>query len=539
MKRFVIVIVVMIALAALIVGGMKFTKSQRQQAAGDLDAIQRLDLDVRTTRIMDALRASASNERVAFLNVNVVDPGAGSILAGQTVITDGEKIEWVGSTTQAPDLAGAMVVDGSSRYLSPGLTDMHVHTEHMGQHLLRLAVGVTSVRDMDGLPWLLRTRDAINSGSMIGATTYVAGTIIADQPLHGYAVVVHKPNEARQTVRNQAACGYSFIKVHNSLSEPLLDAVADEAHRQHLDLIGHVPHDISLLHAIQSAHMRTLEHLKGFLNDRNLLPSDEPYAPAMKGAEVWLTPTLYTQLPGSHGDQAQRLVADPRQRLAPRTLREEWRSEIPEPGTDDAKSHDRLVETQGIVMARLLPLHPHWLVGTDAAGYAFNIAGFAALDEMVLLHRFGLSNTEVVRAATSEPAIAMRRPDEFGRVAVGMRADLILLASNPLADVSAYQSSLGVMARGHWYDRGHLNAALDQIAAIYATPAIRAIDLNAAKKLVASVEKLAKRSYVFEDRAVQDASDALQRKGAVDLARRLRNLLSAPATGVCAANLPN
>lgn len=503
-----------------------------------LAAVQRIDLDVRVTDVMDKLRTASREGFIAITNVGVIDPVAGSLAPEQTVLVRGDRIEWVGAAGAAPPIEGALVIDGTARFLSPGLTDMHVHTEHMGQHVLRLAAGVTGVRDMAGFPWLLRTRDAINSGAMIGATTYVAGTIIADHPLFGYAVIVKTLEEARQTVRNQAACGYSFIKVHNRLKESLFNAAADEAQHVNLDLVGHVPHDISLLHAIESGHMRTIEHLKGFLIDQTLLPSDEPYAPALDGAEVWLTPTLYTRLDRAHGEAAHQLGADPRQRYNPRNRREAWLAGIPPEGSKDAQLYDRYVKTQATVMARLLPLHPRWLVGTDAAGYSWNVAGFATLDEMVLMHQLGLSNADIIRAATSEPAIAMRRPGEFGRIVPGERADLVLLDANPLEDIAAYQANFGVMARGRWYDRASLDAALTEVAAIYDTPIWHAIDSPAAEALAYAAEARAKAGYVFEDMALVAAADELDSAGAAKAAAALRNLVSAPSSGVCAVNAP-
>ena len=539
MKRIAFIVV---ALALAVVSGLGlflYMRGQEQRAGNDIEALQRLDQDARITAVMDQLRASAGVGRIAIVNVSVVNPLVGVIAPAQTVIVDGETIEWVGPAAQAPALVGATVIDGGGRFLSPGLVDMHVHTEHMSQHVLRLAAGVTSVRDMDGFPWLLRTRDAIDSGAMIGAATYVAGTIIADQPLFGYAVVVDTPEAARQVVRNQAACGYSFIKIHNSLTEPLFDAVADEAHRLDLDLVGHVPHDITLRHAVQSGHMRTLEHLKGFLIDQTLLPSDEPYAPALEGAEVWIAPTLYARQDRAHGNEARQLAADPRQRYNPRARREEWLASVPAEGSEAAMLHDRLIETQAIIMARLLPLNPRWLVGTDAAGYMFNIAGFAVHDEMELLQESGLTPAQVVRAATSEPAVAMRRSGEFGTIAPGMRADLVLLGANPLEDVGAYRTNGGVMSRGRWYDRTALDAALEAIAAIYDEPLRDSVDLAALDNLASEAEARAVAGYIFEDSVLAGAAAAAERNGRTAAARTLRALMSAPASGVCAVNTPS
>ena len=186
----------------------------------------------------------------------------------------------------------------------------------------------------------------------------------------------------------------------------------------------------------------------------------------------------------------------------------------------------------------LLPLDPHWLVGTDAAGYMFNIAGFAALDELVLLRGAGLAAAAVVRAATSEPAVALRRTGEFGRIMQGQRADLVLLEDNPLETVAAYQSNLGVMARGRWYDRASLDAALESVAQIYDAPIPDRLDPAAANTLAAAVQSRARAGFVFEDRILIAAAGAFTRTGAPAAAQSMRQLVSAPTTGACAADTP-
>ncbi len=89
------------------------------------------------------------------------------------------------------------------------------------------------MRDMDGFPWPLAARDAVNARAAAWGPTdsAVAGTIIASYPLDDYAVVVTSSEDARRLVRQQAACGYDFIKVHNLLRPPMFDAVADQAKR--------------------------------------------------------------------------------------------------------------------------------------------------------------------------------------------------------------------------------------------------------------------------------------------------------------------
>jgi hypothetical protein len=74
---------------------------------------------------------------------------------------------------------------------------------------------------------------------------------------------------ARRAVRQQAACGYDFIKVWNVLSRQIFDSVAKQARTEGIDLVGHVPQGIPVRHAVESG-IRTMEHLKGFINDATL-----------------------------------------------------------------------------------------------------------------------------------------------------------------------------------------------------------------------------------------------------------------------------
>jgi hypothetical protein len=512
--------------------------SAAAQAPPNFEAAQGLEQDTRMTTVLDQLRAAGRRGFVAIINARVVDAASATIAENQTILVRGERIVWTGPAAIAPDTRGAYVIDAAGRYVAPGIADMHVHTTRMGEHVLRLAAGVTTVRDMDGAPWMLRLRDAIASDRMIGATDYVMGTILADQPLYGYAIVVHTEAEARAAVRQQAACGYGAIKIHNSLALPLMDAIGDEARHVGLDLIGHVPHDITVDHSVHVASMRTLEHLKGFLNDRNYNPGEEDFAAALRDADVWITPTFYTRFDRVYGEEAAARAADPRARFAPRRFRESWVADLPQPGSRDRMLYDLKQRTIRSIMPRLLPLHPRWLVGTDAAGYPFNIAGFAAHDEMQIMHDEGIAVGDIVRAATTEAAAAMHEDREFGAIRAGMRADLILLAANPLEDVAAYAINEGVMARGRWYDRAALDAALDRLATIYAEPTVTTATQRQANALAAALERETQRGYAFDARGVRDAASELSTAGHTRAAERLRAIAALGEDGVCAAETP-
>ncbi len=524
-------------------------------------AVHWLAQEMEVDRALDALSTRALRGSVIFRDVSIVDPVHGGTVPHQSVLVDGGKIAWVGDASGAPDAKGAFAVDGTGLFLSPGLVDMHVHTQSLSEQLLRLATGTTAVRDMDGFPWLLRLRRAIGADRILAPTEYIAGTIIADYPLSGYAVVVKSAADARQTVRDQAACGYDFVKVHNHLALDLFDAVADQARRSGKDLVGHIPHDIAIGHAVHSGGMRTLEHLKGFINDRNFLVSDEDFAAALKGAQVWLTPTFYAfRGVERHDGAVARELARPEMRYVRIADRNAWNQE----GQIQPDWHDRLAAALPatlanairlssplllqarwdaavpLAMARLLPLHPRWLAGTDAAQYDFQIPGYALLDELILMEKYGIPRADVLRAATSEPALAMRRPAEFGQIKAGMRADLVLLDADPTRDLTVFHSNLGVMVRGIWLDRAALDAALRDLARIEAEPDGNfLLDAHTADAVTAEALRLSSQDIALDPKRLAPAAAALQRLGYGQAAARLMAADTDSAPGPCREILPD
>jgi Amidohydrolase family len=494
--------------------------------------------EVEIAGAIDDLSRRGNSGFIVFQDISIVDPARGITLPHRTVAIRDGKIAWVGDVSAAPDSDGATVIDGRELYLSPGLVDMHVHTISLSEQLLRLATGNTSVREMDGFPWMLEFRRAVARNQFLAPTDYIAGTIITNYPLEGYSVVVHTPDEARREVRKQAACGYDFIKVHNVLKMPLFDAVAEEAKNAGLDLVGHIPHDITIRHAVHDGGMRTLEHLKGFISDRTLVVSDEDYAAALDGDPVWITPTFYAITGGHRATNMSQSLALPEMQYVALRDRQTWQATNIDP--HDAEGQRLLDIATPLAMARLLPLHPHWLAGTDSAQYPFQVAGFALLDELVDMEQFGIPRAEVLRAATSEPASALRRGDDFGGIATGMRADLVLLGSDPMQDLHAYRDNRGTIVRGIYLDRAALRIALERLAKIEAeSDAEYRIDKGTMHDLIKDVERLAMRHIVLDPTHLTPAVSSLSQLGYAKGAEGLKATIFEYRTGPCAEILPS
>ena len=106
--------------------------------------------------------------------------------------------------------------------------------------------------------------------------------------------------------------------------------------------------------------------------------------------------------------------------------------------------------------------------GTDA-NTAGSVPGFAVYDELEALVESGLTPYQALRTATAHAAELLGAVDEFGTLAVGRRADLLLLEANPLDDVGHVARRVGVVAKGRWFTEAKLQAGLADLAAAIPT----------------------------------------------------------------------
>jgi hypothetical protein len=104
------------------------------------------------------------------------------------------------------------------------------------------------------------------------------------------------------------------------------------------------------------------------------------------------------------------------------------------------------------------------VAGTDAMGVALVAPGSSLHRELTLLTESGLTPYEALRAATVEPARFLGEEETVGTIAVGLRADLLLLDQDPLDDVAHVTSAAGVMARGRWFTHADLQRMVRGLA---------------------------------------------------------------------------
>ncbi len=426
---------------------------------------------------------------LAIEHVSVVPMDREVVLADQTVVVSAGRITALGPAAKVSVPEGAQRIDGHGRYLMPGLADMHVHVWDENDLYLFVANGVTTVRNMFGAPLQLDWRARIERGELVGPRIYTAGPIIDGQPAvwPGSTELVD-PDEAAAVVAAQKAAGYDFLKPYARLTRECYEALVIAGEEQGMLLMGHVPEALTL-HDVLEAHQHTIEHLGGwaeaaqradssfrsidFTNESRawLAVDDERLAglaQEVRAAGTWNCPTLVVFQKWSQGDEARALLARPEMRFVSPFLRAYWEPGAPSnyltnlpPETIEA-SHSSVAPMQRAVRT-LRDERAGILLGTDM-GNPYVVAGFATHEELVNLAAAGLTPFEALRAGTADAARCMGAEDEWGTVAVGRRADLVLLASDPLTDVHNAAARVGVVLHGRWFPAEELTAELERRA---------------------------------------------------------------------------
>ncbi|NNE47098.1 MAG: hypothetical protein HKN37_10605, partial [Rhodothermales bacterium] len=200
----------------------------------------------------------------AIVGATVVPMDSDAVLQDHTIVIRGDRIVAVGPSADTAVPEGSVVVDGTGRFVVPGLAEMHGHIPSPNQSqefiddvlFLYVANGVTTVRGMLGYSGQLSLKDRVLTGANIGPTLYLAGP-----SFNGGSV--SSAEDAERKVRQQAEEGWDLIKIHPGVPLDAYDRMAKTAHELGMRFGGHVPEDVGLLHALESGQ-ETFDHIDGY-----------------------------------------------------------------------------------------------------------------------------------------------------------------------------------------------------------------------------------------------------------------------------------
>jgi imidazolonepropionase-like amidohydrolase len=427
----------------------------------------------------------------AFVGVTVIPMDSERTLPGQTVLVRDGIIQSVGPSESIRVPGDAVTIDGSGRYLLPGLAEMHAHVppgeapprELVEETLfLYLAGGITTIRGMLGAPYQLTLREEIRRGEVLGPHFYVGAP-----SLNGNTAPT--PADAERLVRAHAEAGYDLLKIHPGVPLDSWNRMVEVAREVGISFGGHVPADVGIYHAMETG-MSTVDHLDGFLQvTRQDGVETDDLAELYRATDptkldelirqisetgTWLVPTqyLWDNLNGIVDPDT--MLALPEFRYISPEQREAYRnsaiSRAENPAITQASTEAHRAMRHEFLSAAHRDGAPI-LMGTDSP-QLFNVPGFALHRELPMMVAAGMTPFEVYLTGTRNVARYVEEDlgqrGNFGTVAPGYRADLLLLARNPLQSVEALRELEGVMVNGRWLPGQEIRERLAEIAAKYA-----------------------------------------------------------------------
>jgi imidazolonepropionase-like amidohydrolase len=417
-----------------------------------------------------------------FQDVTLVEAGRAP-RPGSTLQIDAGVIAAIGEASSgagdASDLAGL--------YVSPGLTDLHVHYPPriaIGNaelwSLLLLAHGVTSIREtgsVDGS--IFSVREAIRESRFPGPRIFACGAMLdGERPSFPSNRVVATPSEARSAVEDLVAQGADCIKAYNMLTPDALAAITLAAAEADLPVIGHVPHSVPF----EEAGLVDLQHGTGaVVVDRERVGRSDFLATDWRTMDdqriayvarvsrdkgIAHTPTLVNarmrRLLAQRRPVQQWMAGDSGLRHLPRFWVEAWATIWGPPFlTGDPASEARYEFFQARQAKMTVGLHDAGVrihAGTDTL-MPFVAPGSSLLGELEDLVAAGIVPDDVWEIATRGAGDSLGVPG-LGTLAVGAPADLIFLRSNPAGNISAFGELEAVLADGRLYRRADLDAML-------------------------------------------------------------------------------
>ena len=449
-----------------------------------------------------------SAQALVIRNVTIIDATGADPRPGMSIEIDNGQISAIKKSIKAKK--GTEIVDGSGKFLIPGLWDMHVHLNEPEIFFpLLVANGITGVREMFTAIPMRTIREWRKRADLprIYAPGFLDGPMMLNNgPPPPGTFAVANPAQAQFAVRALAESGVDFLKVYNSIPRDAYFAIADEARAVGIPFAGHVPEAVSTGEASDAGQLSE-EHLINVLLDCSTnadelraarlatMTSDKITGEARlralawpetdglfdtyseeKAAELfakfvrngtWQTPTLVV-LSGFVRARDDEFTHDLRRRFVPRQWTDSWDPRVTFYLRDlTPEDYDALHVQIMALLARYKKLvgdmrkaGVEFLAGTDASGWNPVLPGFGLHEELALLVESGLTPMEALQSATRNPARYFKKLGEMGTIEAKKAADLVLLNADPLEDIHNTQKIEAVVMRGRYYSRKDLDAML-------------------------------------------------------------------------------
>jgi imidazolonepropionase-like amidohydrolase len=422
---------------------------------------------------MAAVLAAQPLRPVAFTHAVIIDGNGGPAIENGTVLVRGERIEAAGPAESVRVPADADVHDLGGKAILPGLADMHVHlvggwdgetVDVLGYRRYLNALlysGVTTVLDAGNyLPFIVQMRDEVAAGRLAGPRIYCAGPLIdgSDPLWRPISYSLTSADQAPGIVKELKQNRVDLLKVYVGVSDRLMGALVREARKNSLPVLVDQAWRNGSIELVMGDGVTMFAHLPD-------VPVGKYYGTdtlqILKQREVRFTSTLtvvesfshrrlsdlsFTESPLVRDTVSPAFVAELRkmagQEKSERTRTAEERNL--------ARFKDRLANAKKLFDAGILIA-----AGTDAP-YPGVFQGEGLHHELELLVEAGLKPLEAIAAATRNAAQFVSAEKEWGTLAAGKLADILVVSGRPDRRIQDTRNIEIVMQRGKILDRSKL-----------------------------------------------------------------------------------
>ena len=380
----------------------------------------------------------------AFVGAHIIDGTGKPALENAVLIVRDGRVEAAGPSAAVRPPAGAQTISLAGKFVIPGLISTHVHISdvqgtrppaYTDENTLRqLGVfaryGVTTVWSLGGeREPAFRARENQNTPSLDRTRIYLAGEVIVGKT----------PQEARQMVAKVAATKPDVIKIRvddnlgttAKMPPEVYRAIIDEAHRLGLRVAAH----IFYLEDAKSVLRAGADFIAHSVRDKDI---DDEFISLMKQRNIAYCPTLTRELSTFVYESTPAFFSDP---FFLREADREVIAQLQEPQRQEAmrKSSSAQGYKAALAVARrnlkkAADAGLFIVMGTDAGPFANRFQGYFEHLEMEMMAESGLTPAQILRAATSDAARAMR-VDGVGTLKRGAWADFVILDQDPLKDI--------------------------------------------------------------------------------------------------------
>lgn len=465
----------------------------------------RLPLSIILTSLLSSLLLFSDKSHAqsvqAFVGATLINPGQAPLENAVVLVKDG-RILGAGSATSVVIPKDAKRIDVKGKWISPGLFDAHIHFFQSGSIYTRpdaldlrkakpyeeeraqiranlqdtfaryLRSGITSVIDMGGPNWNFEVKELANK-TQLAPRVWLTGPLLTPSAIKNFRVggphfltegndppVLHdmSPEQARAEVRRQHSLKADFIKiwVSRNLTTPTQHAIYDEAKKLGLKVAVHATKLSEASEAVKAGANILVHDVEDALIPDEMIQE-------MKAKNVVLIPTLavyrgYTML------RTQRFAFEP------------WEYALANPyvmGTFFDLMHVNQPSSEAQIKqiqdAKVWEANPITLenvrrlvrggvtvaAGTDA-GNPGAFPGASIFVELKLMQQAGLTPAEILESVTLSGAKVLDKEKDFGSVAVGKVADLLILNANPLQDIQNLQQLFRIVKGGEILQPDHM-----------------------------------------------------------------------------------